>query len=82
MLPPLSGVSLPANIRMKVVLPVPFSPIITIISESENCPCSTVNSKLPEIRIEQPIYMVYEMGQKQRCRSNAIFYCLNTLFYI
>ena len=28
--------------------------------ESENWPCSTVNSKLPEIRIEQPIYMVFE----------------------
>ncbi len=38
---PVSGSSFPAIILMKVVLPVPFSPNMTRISESENCPAST-----------------------------------------
>ena len=43
-----SGSSFPAIILMKVVLPVPFSPNNTRISESENWPAST--SKLQERR--------------------------------
>lgn len=38
---------MPANILMKVVLPVPFSPSMTRISLSVNEPSSTSNLKLP-----------------------------------
>ena len=38
------GLSMPASMRMKVVLPVPFSPSITMISESVNSPASTCDA--------------------------------------
>ena len=41
------GLSMPASMRMKVVLPVPFSPSITTISLSVNSPGSTRSRKLP-----------------------------------
>ena len=40
-----SGLSRPASIRMKVVLPMPFSPSSTMISESEKEPASTSSVK-------------------------------------
>ncbi|EED80729.1 predicted protein, partial [Postia placenta Mad-698-R] len=43
-----SGVS-PASSRTNVVLPVPFSPSITIISESVKLPLCTVSLKLPSV---------------------------------
>ena len=46
-LPPESGCILPANIRMNVVFPVPFSPNITMISESVNSPGAIVSSNSP-----------------------------------
>jgi len=42
-----SGLSIPASMRMKVVLPVPFSPSMTKISESVNSPASTSSEKAP-----------------------------------
>ena len=45
-----SGVS-PANRRTKVVLPVPFSPSMTMISESVKLPASTVSLKLPSVLV-------------------------------
>ncbi|RKP01443.1 hypothetical protein CXG81DRAFT_4803, partial [Caulochytrium protostelioides] len=42
-----SGFSRPASMRMKVVLPVPFWPSMTRISESVNPPSQTVSSKSP-----------------------------------
>mmetsp|Transcript_9373 Transcript_9373/g.28173 ORF Transcript_9373/g.28173 Transcript_9373/m.28173 type:complete len:204 (+) Transcript_9373:2587-3198(+) len=41
-----SGFSMPASSLMKVVLPVPFSPSITIISESVKAPSSTLSTNL------------------------------------
>ena len=49
-LPP-SGFSAPASIRQNVVFPVPFSPIMTMISESVNSPPLTVSSKPPSVFI-------------------------------
>jgi len=36
---------MPASILMKVVLPVPFCPSMTMISESVNSPASTLSLK-------------------------------------
>ncbi|ROT36949.1 hypothetical protein SODALDRAFT_280794 [Sodiomyces alkalinus F11] len=44
-----SGLRAPASRRQKVVLPVPFSPIMTMISESVNSPASMRRRKLPSI---------------------------------
>ena len=44
-----SGFSAPASILQKVVFPVPFSPIITIISESVNLPASIFRWKPPRV---------------------------------
>ena len=45
--PPESGFEFPANIRINVVFPVPFSPNITIICDCTNEPAFAVNSKFP-----------------------------------
>ncbi|EJD39591.1 hypothetical protein AURDEDRAFT_71090, partial [Auricularia subglabra TFB-10046 SS5] len=45
-----SGVS-PASRRTNVVLPVPFSPSMTMISESVNSPASTVSLNEPSRRV-------------------------------
>lgn len=42
-----SGARRPANIRMKVVFPVPFSPNMTMISESLNSPAIMSRWKSP-----------------------------------
>ncbi|KAI5818758.1 hypothetical protein BZA77DRAFT_332610 [Pyronema omphalodes] len=44
-----SGCSAPASILQKVVFPVPFSPIMTIISESVKSPASTLRWKPPRV---------------------------------
>ncbi|KAI8870544.1 hypothetical protein GQ42DRAFT_122144 [Ramicandelaber brevisporus] len=46
-----SGFSLPASSLMKVVLPVPFSPNMTMISESVNSPASTLRWKSPWVLV-------------------------------
>ncbi|EIN08179.1 hypothetical protein PUNSTDRAFT_113774 [Punctularia strigosozonata HHB-11173 SS5] len=46
---PSSGSSTPARSRMNVVLPMPFSPSITMISESVNEEPSTEILKLPRV---------------------------------
>lgn len=45
--PLLSGLRAPARRRQKVVFPVPFSPIMTMISESVKSPESIRRLKLP-----------------------------------
>ena len=68
--PPSSGSSLPASMRMNVVLPVPFSPSMTTISLSVNEPASMFSSKSParvqanaiELNVVRSILMV-----KLRC---------------
>ena len=42
-----SGANLPASILINVVLPVPFSPNMTMISESVNCPPSIFSENEP-----------------------------------
>ena len=42
----------PANIRMKVVLPVPFSPSSTKIWDSTKWPASTVSSNFPAFYVD------------------------------
>mmetsp|Transcript_44486 Transcript_44486/g.144411 ORF Transcript_44486/g.144411 Transcript_44486/m.144411 type:complete len:208 (-) Transcript_44486:1200-1823(-) len=44
-----SGARCPANILMKVVLPVPFSPSMTRISEPEKEPASTCSVNVPSV---------------------------------
>ncbi|ELU16174.1 hypothetical protein CAPTEDRAFT_97664 [Capitella teleta] len=48
--PPSSGCRRPASILMNVVFPVPFSPNMTMISESVNSPASMDNLKEPGFR--------------------------------
>ncbi|KAF8524286.1 hypothetical protein BU17DRAFT_42962, partial [Hysterangium stoloniferum] len=45
----ISGALTPASSRTNVVFPVPFSPNMTIISESVNSPASTVNLNPPSV---------------------------------
>lgn len=45
----LSGGSTPASMRQNVVLPVPFSPIMTTISESVNSPFSILRWNSPKV---------------------------------
>ena len=68
-LPPSSGVSLPANILIKVVFPVPFSPNITTISESVNWPFSTFISNEPEEDMLQHQKMYLRTCAQGRFRS-------------
>ena len=44
-----SGLRAPASILQKVVLPVPFSPIMTRISDPVKVPGSTLRWKLPMV---------------------------------
>ena len=41
-------------------------------------PLTHVSSNINDL---EPFIMVYQMGQKQRYRSNAIFYRWNAIFY-
>ncbi|ODQ64344.1 hypothetical protein NADFUDRAFT_26880, partial [Nadsonia fulvescens var. elongata DSM 6958] len=77
---PSSGDNPPANIRQKVVLPVPFSPIITIISESEKSPASIFNLKSPIVlvillywksRVCSIKSSSVEISDKRNCRDSV-----------
>ena len=50
-MPSSSGGSRPPSMRISVVLPVPFSPSITMISESVKSPDSTVSLKEPWVLV-------------------------------
>lgn len=60
LIPPSSVCNFPANILINVVFPVPFSPNITIISESVNWPCPIWSSKFPETSAKKMLKSTYK----------------------